>query len=362
MIYDLIVIGGGAAGLVVGNLAKTKGFKFLILEMNKAARKIRVTGNGKCNLTNLDMRPEYYNDDFVKDVIYSYPPQKVISFFERMGVKTKTVENRVYPYNESALTVASFLIKGVQENLIEGYKVESIKKLEDIFVINDEYKAKNVFFATGTDATMGHDSVSLLKAFGHRLVPFKPSLVWLKTEVGYIKGLNGIRAKAALSLFDKDKKIAVERGEVLFKKEGVSGIAAFMLSAYVARKDGDYSLSIDFAEDMTATLLSKYPLEGVVKKEISHNIFKQARDRKISPEQAVKDFRLKIIGLGERKFAQVLSGGIDLGDMDPKTMCSKLVKGLYILGECMNIDGQCGGYNLHWAFASAMAAMESISK
>lgn len=149
MIYDLIVIGGGAAGLVVGNLAKTKGFKFLILEMNKAARKIRVTGNGKCNLTNLDMRPEYYNDDFVKDVIYSYPPQKVISFFERMGVKTKTVENRVYPYNESALTVASFLIKGVQENLIEGYKVESIKKLEDIFVINDEYKAKNVFFCHG---------------------------------------------------------------------------------------------------------------------------------------------------------------------------------------------------------------------
>ncbi|MFW5780365.1 MAG: NAD(P)/FAD-dependent oxidoreductase, partial [Bacillota bacterium] len=239
-------------------------------------------------------------------------------------------------------------------------RAESIEKIENGFCVNNKLFTKNIFFATGSDCTMGELSLDLLRHFGHTVKEMRPSLVWLKTDQRYIKGLDGLRAKAKVCLLDGGKKVALQTGEILFKKEGLSGIAVLMLSAYVARNNGKYRLSIDFAWDMAEEEIKKYDLEGVVRKEIALNIKKQAKDRNISVHTVVKDFILEVTALGEKKYSQVANGGFELKDINSKTMQSKLVRGLYIGGECMDVDGQCGGYNLHWAFASAMAAMDNM--
>lgn len=362
MIYDLIIIGGGAAGLTCANLALKKGINFVILEAApRAGKKILATGNGKCNLSNIDIDKSFYNDEFVDNIIKKYPTDKVNGFFHDLGMKTKGVEDRIYPYTESSNTVLNFLLKNISDKIICDYTVKSIEK-KDVFTIDNEYKGKNVVFATGSNATLGIDSLKLLTNFGHCYKEFTPSLVPLITDTKYIKGLAGLRVKAKASLYCGKDKLAEERGEILFKDNGVSGIAVFMLSAYIARCRGEYHLVIDFAEDLTENDITAFSLEGVVRDNLARNIRKQAQDKGQNAEFTLKNFGIEIKGLGSIKNAQVCSGGYLTQDFDSKTLESKLVKGLYAVGEVLNIDGQCGGYNLHWAWASGMAAAESVGK
>lgn len=338
-----------------------KGVSFVILEAaSKCAKKILATGNGKCNLTNLDVSKKWYNTPFVEDIVTKYTPQVIVEYFEELGVKTKVMEARVYPYSESSNTVADMLIDKIEENIICNFKVKSITK-KDLFVINGDIRGKNVFFATGSNATLGYDSNHLLADFGHKSKEFSPSLVWLITETKYIKKLSGLRSKCKARLYDQDKLVAEEEGEVLFKDNGLSGIAIFMLSSYIARKNGNYKISLDLAPELTAEEIKNYPVSGIVKKQIGENVAKQAEDYNQSIESTLKNFQIKVKTLADVKYAQVCSGGLFTKDFDKKTLQSKLVKGLYVGGEALDVDGQCGGYNLHWAWASGMAVAESLT-
>lgn len=361
MIYDLIIVGGGAAGLTCANLAKRKGLSFILLEAaNRTGKKLLATGNGKCNLTNIDIDATYYNTDFVKPLIAKYSYQEIISFFAALGMKTKQLENRIYPYTESSATVLNFLLKNIKENIVCDYKVNSIDKSEDFFLINDDYKSKNIIIATGSNATIGYNSLELIEKFGHRNKAFVASLVPLTSDLSYIKGLSGLRVKARATLFDKDNFIAEQKGEVLFKDNGISGIAVFMLSAYMARQKGHYRIILDFAEDISEKEIGKYALEGIVRDNLARNVIKQANDKKQSVEYTLKNFEITGVSLGSIKNSQVCSGGLLTDNFDANTLESKTFKGLYAVGEVLDVDGQCGGFNLHWAWSSAMAVMSSL--
>lgn len=360
MIYDLVIIGGGAAGLTCGNLAKRKGLKFVILEANKrVGKKILATGNGKCNLSNMEIDSSFYNNEFVNYIIQKYPPQRIIEFFDSLGMKTKLLGKRVYPYTESSNTVLNFLMKDLEKDIVCNYLVKSIEK-QKYFIINNEYKALNVVLATGSNATLGYNSLNLLDNFGHKYRKFTPSLVSLITDKTYIKGLSGLRAKVKAKLFNNEKIVAEEEGELLFKDNGISGIVVFMLSAFIARQKGSYRIVLDFAEDLTQNEIQEYSLQGLVRDNLAKNIRQQAQDKKQSVEYTLKNFEIEKVSLGNLKNAQVCSGGYLTKDFDEKSLQSKLVEGLYAVGETLDIDGQCGGYNLHWAWASAMAAVIKI--
>lgn len=362
MIYDVIIIGGGASGLACGNVLKEKGLSFVVLERaNKAAKKVLATGNGKCNLSNMDIDEKWYNTSFVNDIIKKFPTQAVVHFFESQGIKTKTLDNRVYPYTESSQTVADMLICKVRENIICNYEVKSIIK-KDLFIINGNIKGEKIVLATGSNATLGYNSNHLLESFGHKSKPFLPSLVWLETDTKYLRKLSGLRSKGTATLLENGKVIATEEGEVLFKDNGLSGIAIFMLSKYIRKEKGDYTISLDLATDLTVAEVKNYSISGIVKKPIADNVERQAKDLGKATEDTLKNFVIKVKGLADVKYAQVCSGGLKVDDFDKCTLQSKLEKGLYATGEALDIDGQCGGYNLHWAWASGLAVAESITQ
>lgn len=361
MIYDLIIIGAGAAGLAAANEAESKGLTYVVLEgASKPGKKLLATGNGKGNICSMDWGKRFYNTDFVETVLNDFDTQFVIEHFEALGLKTKLMEKRVYPYTESSATVVDILLKNTEKNIVTNYRVRKIEKQEGLFIINDEYQAEKVLFCTGSNATSGSDSLSLLSHFGHRIKSFSPALVPLVTEIRYLKGLSGIRVKARAKLIDGGNTVAVQDGEVLFKENGLSGIAIFMLSTHISRKPGNYTVSLDMAYDLAEQQLADYPIEGLLRKEIAANVLRQAKDSGRSKESVIKDFRVKVLSLGDIKHAQVCTGGLLTEDFDKVTLESKLVKGLYAAGEALNVDGECGGYNLHWAFASGTNVVSKL--
>lgn len=362
MKYDLIIIGAGAAGLMAANEAESKGLKYVVLEAaSKPGKKLLATGNGKGNLCSADWGKQYFNTNFVEYVLNHFNTQFIIEHFEELGLKTKLMEKRVYPYTESSSTVLDILLKNIEKRIVTSYRVHKIDKIDGVFVINDEYQADNVIFCTGSNATSGSDSLSLLTHFGHRIKPFSPALVPLVTETKYLKGLSGIRVKARAKLLGNGSIIAVQDGEVLFKDNGISGIAVFMLSTYISRKPGDYTVSLDMAYDITEQHIADYPIEGLLRREIATNVLRQAKDSGRSKENTIKDFRIKVLSLGDIKNAQVCTGGLLTEDFDRITLESKLVKGLYAAGEALNVDGECGGHNLHWAFSSGINVVSKLS-
>ena len=357
MLYDLIVIGGGASGLAAAVTAAKRGKKVLILEKEeKVGKKILVTGNGKCNLSNVDMRWEKYDLPEVEDVIKT----DVRAFFKELGLMTKEVGGRVYPYSESALSVVSVLRKSFTGETKTGEEVKAIERKGENFVCNG-YEGKAVALCTGSNATFGTESCFLLEKFGHTVVKRRPSVVPLVTDTTYIKGLNGLRSKGEISLVKGKEKVKTERGEILFKNNGLSGIASMMLSTFIARKEENFDVSIDFLPDLTEEEVEPYlrinGAESCLIKAVAQAVEKQARDRKESLFAVMKDFRVTNVKTGSVKTAQVLCGGLKTDEFD-ENFQSKKQKGLYACGEALDVDGECGGYNLHFAFASGIRVGE----
>ncbi len=361
--YDVAIIGGGVSGLTAAAVAIKRGLNVLILEYGaRVGQKLLVTGNGKANLTNIDMSPNHYNDNFVEKFLID--SKKVYDFFEYIGLKTKTDGNRVYPYSESAASVLNLLRKHIEKaEVVINYEVTDIKLLGGNFVINNSYKARNVILCTGSAATKGKNSHYLLEKFGHKCTELKPSIVPLITDTTFIKGLAGLRAKAKLSLIRDNKVEFSAIGELLFKDNGLSGIVSMELSSYIARNSGDYRISIDFAPDFTekevAEFLENNTLEGLLQRPIAEAVIKLAEVKDVKPYRIVKDFIVDKVKCGGINNAQVTCGGLILSQFD-NNLQSKLVKNLYACGEALNVDGDCGGYNLHWAFLSGITVGENI--
>ena len=355
--YDLIIIGGGASGLAAGITASKRGKKTLIVEKEeKLGKKILVTGNGKCNLSHKNVTEEAYNTPWVKNVIGA----DVEGFFHTLGLMTKESDGRIYPYSESAQSVVDVLRKKYTGDVKTGCEVLEIIEKDGFFDVNG-YQGKQVLLASGSKATFGTESYSLYEKFGHTVTPLRPSISPLLTDTTYIKGLNGIRAKCTVSLWSEGEKKDEQKGEILFKSNGVSGIASMMLSTFIARNGGEYELRIDFVPDKTEEEIGEftrgYGAACCVHKGTAQAVEKQARDRKIAIEKCLKDFRVRVTGVSGLKNAQVCCGGLKTNEFD-ENLQSKFKKGLYASGEVLDVDGICGGYNLHFAFASGMTVGE----
>lgn len=357
--YDLIVIGGGASGLCTALRAKANGKKVLIIEKeDKVGKKILVTGNGKCNLSNVDISVENYNTNFVKKIIKT----DVVGFINKLGISTTTINGKIYPRTESALTVVNKLRDKLdKKEIVLSDTVEKIEKVDDYYVING-YKGKNVALCTGSGATKGAFSHHLYTDLGHSATPLKPSIVPLLCDNVYIKNLANLRAKVQINLYQKNK-VYSQKGEILFKNNGISGICSMMISSFIARNEGDYLVKIDFCPDLelkeVEDFCREYPVDGLVHQAIAQSITKQARDKKESIPFVVKNFTLTNVRLGDFSLAQVACGGLKVEEFDDNLM-SKLHKGLYAGGEVLDVDGDCGGYNLHWAIASGIKIGDSI--
>lgn len=392
--FDVIIIGGGASGLFLASQLPPAA-RVAILESNdRVGKKLLATGNGKCNLTNFDMNIVHYNKpNVVEEILDKFDAHDTVASFEKMGLITKVVDKRVYPYSECASTVLDVLRREVERNGVEtctSHFVNFIENYNDAFIVNGivknegkpndafSYVADNVVLATGSPATFGRDSTSLFGAFGHTSRPMTPSLVSIKTNKEPIKGLQGVRVKAGVRIGYR-----YEIGEVLFKDFGVSGIAVFNMSSELARgraKIGDM-LTIDFMPEFSKAeveeILRKRDrgntvgelLVGTFHSKVQERIISMANcsaeDSAVSKigalANAIKNFKLTIEGVGDVSIAQVMSGGLNPREFDENLMSLK-AKGAYAIGEALDIDGDCGGYNLQWAWSSAKAVASAITR
>lgn len=392
--FDVIIIGGGASGLFLASQLPPS-MNVAVLESNeRVGKKLLATGNGKCNLTNLDMNIVHYNKpSFVESFLDRFDAHDTIATFEKMGLITKVIDKRVYPYSECASTVLDVLRKAIERNrtqVFTSHYVNAVENFNDEFIVggvikNDakpnesfSYRADSVVLATGSPATFGRDSLSLYRALGHDARAMTPSLVPIKTDKEPLKGLQGVRVKAGVRIGYR-----YETGEVLFKDFGVSGIAVFNLSSEIARgraKIGDM-LTIDFmpeyskaeVEDILTKRNNNYTvgelLLGTFHSKVQERIIWAANCDANDPAQskigalanAIKNYKFTIEGLGDVSLAQAMSGGLNVREFDDNLMSLK-VKNAYAIGEALDVDGDSGGYNLQWAFSSAKAVATAIVK
>ncbi len=353
--YDVIVIGGGASGLTVANVAKRRGKKVLVLESNaKVGKKILTAGNGRCNIGNENVLPQHYNTDFVAKFLAK--GNKVAEFFDEMGITTRVIEGRIYPYTESGTTVLNALRKNIAEDIVSERTVERIERKDGHYSVCG-YATKAVAVCTGGITSGGKDSYSLLTDFGHNKSALYPVLSPLKSETQYVKTMSGIRVKANLTLSVDGKLAHKEYGELLFKDNGISGIVSMNISRYV-KIGRENVVSVDFAPEYKEEEIAERA-EGLFQKAVFLAIDKQAKERKIPFFKCAKDFLVKKISLGDKAVAHVTRGGIVPAEFDDNLM-SKLAKDIYACGEVLDVDGACGGYNLHWAFLSGIVVGESV--
>lgn len=393
---DILIIGGGASGLAAAIEAKrTDSTKTVtVLEhLPKVGKKILATGNGRCNLGNLNAaNHSYTNSRFAKFAVEEYGVQSLVEFFQSMGLYCRAdSEGRLYPMSNSAASVLDVL-RFECEKLGVFFCCEEnaneIKKCSDGFTVNGAYTAKNVIIATGGKASPSQGSdgsgYPLLKSLGHKITPLAPSLVQIKTDTAKTKALKGVRAKAALTLSTGGES----EGEILFTDYGISGIAAMDLSRFI-KPDKKSEISLDLlpefdaekAKEIIISIARHNPdipaeqmLGGIIHKTIGTAVIKSALGflpktaGEIKPKQAaiiaaeLKNFTLTVTGTKSFNDAQVTKGGADASEFDSRTMMSKKADGLFACGEVLDVDGACGGFNLAWAFASGRLAGKNAAK
>ncbi|MCR4874874.1 MAG: aminoacetone oxidase family FAD-binding enzyme [Clostridia bacterium] len=374
--FDVAIIGGGMSGIILAISLRKQGINACIIEAkDRIGKKILASGNGKCNILNKDLSLDNYNNDFPRYALDKYNYEKLNELYNSMGLLLKVdSEGRAYPYSESANTVLNVFLDELQKlntKVFLNTKIDKIEKSKDAFILsgtNFSIQASKVVLASGSNASFGINSHALFSPFSHKATKFEQSLVPIKTNA--LKGANGVRCKAVASLYINNKLVFKEAGELLFKDNFLSGILAFKMSAYIAREivktnSLDAYIEIDFCPEYTEDEINNilddspmaHPLCGLLHKAIAFN-FEEEDDI----AYAIKHHKCKVEGLAGIDNAQVLSGGLVVKDFDDKTMESKLQKGLYAIGEVLDVDGQCGGYNLSFAAASALVCADAIKE
>lgn len=392
-IFKAAIIGGGSAGLLcaaelLSGENRLKGEDVVILERSdRVGKKLIATGNGQGNLTNAFISAENYSGDpaFIRAFIEQLKFVDLTEYLKNLGIITETDESgRIYPVSRQANSVLDILrayLSGTNCTVITGFKANKITETNGVFTVSAEngekIKAENVVLAAGGKAAkqFGTDGqgYSLATAFGHKLTPLFPSLVQLKTEKAPIKGLKGIKSNATVALFDGNAFIKQASGDLLFTDYGVSGNTVFKISDKTVTLKNPV-IKIDFLPQFTEKelleILTKRTrdgfmsktdiLNGLVHKKLGETIVKLSGGELERTIKTVKSFAIKVTGTLGFDYAQTTKGGIDTADIDRNGYESKLQKGLYITGEMLDVDGECGGYNLTFAFISGIVAARSI--
>lgn len=402
----IAIIGGGASGLVAGIFALKEGLHVSLFEKNsKLARKILATGNGRCNVTNENIEISRYHGqdrEFAKSTLKQFSTLTCKEFFESLGVKlTKKQNGKYFPLSQQATTISEALIyefKRLGGSIFLDSFVDKITKEGDFFSlhVNNQTKTFNkVLVATGSEAMSklgsSKSGYGFAKSFGHEITPTFPSLVQLvcKEDNSQVSGVK-FEGEASLHV-NKNVKISTI-GDILLTKYGISGSAILDISREVGfglLEGKSVEVFVDcvngFSKQNLSNMLSDFSkkvphkplvllLNGFINKKLALLILERC---KISPNKLAKDltkkdinsilFTLKnlkftITNTKGFEFAEVVAGGIRTEKIDSKTLESKLVKGLYFSGEVIDIDGDCGGFNLHWAWASGYICGKEMAK
>ena len=413
--YDIAVIGGGASGMVAAIQAKKyasaiacKPLRVAIFEKNeRMGKKLLMTGNGRCNLLNTDTDPGHFHGSdvsFCYSALQKYSSAEILSFFEEIGVICTEENGKIFPVSfhaGSVLDSLRLLISDLGVQIHTGANVRRITKSDQQFriILDDgkEYFTTAVIIATGGKSapSTGSDGsgYDLLTGFSHHLIPPLPSIVQLKTDTSFCKPLSGNKIMGEATLTIDDLVIKKERGDILFTDYGLSGPPILQLSGYVARalyedqrmnRFRNVSICIDFLPDipldricaMLTARKEKYPnrrledfLTGLFHKRLAVGLLRQVTDKSLSAHVSsfsdremldladrCKALAIRVTGTMSFANAQTTAGGIATDQFDANTMSSGNAPGLFASGEILDIDGDCGGYNLHWAWASGFSA------
>ena len=402
---EIAVIGGGASGLMAAITAKKSGKEVIILERkDRILKKVLITGNGRCNITNVNANISNYfgkNISSVENILNKFTPQNTMDFFNELGIVCNE-ENRgkVYPLSGQASSVVDAL-RFEAEKL--GIKIETefyVRKIEKDgfkFRIYSEDRKKieagRVIIAAGGQSypELGSNGsgFELAKELGHSVTKLSPSIVQLKTEKYQVKGLQGIKTDVAVTAYGDNKKICTYDGELLFTDYGISGNVVFNIS-FVMPLYKNVEFEIDFMEKFDYNelyemlkerkkIMSHLTMEnyfnGMINKKLGQFLSKVSGIEKLSKPvkdlndsdirklcTVLKKYRVKILETTGFKNAQVTAGGVSLDEVNAETLESKIVKGLYFSGEVLDVYGECGGFNLQWAWASGYIAGENSAK
>ncbi len=408
---NIAVIGGGVSGMIAAIAASDNGADVTIFEhMPRMGRKLLLTGSGKCNLSNTDMDPAHFHGgdpELIARILDKCSSKDTLEFFGRLGLYTRERKGYLYPYCEQASAVVDVLRFAIRDKAIDVHTETDIKRIEKLKQSNDR-TLEDKFVITTSVGRLSFDRVilccgssanrntgsdgsgyELAKSFGHSLVKPLPALTHLKCDEDFYPSVAGIRTKADISIFENDDSSPVligrEAGELQFTRTGISGVAVFNLS-HLAIKSLDKGRKVnavldllpDISEDEIRAFLGERinnipdrPFEelfiGLLAKPLGILICKRcnltlkdkcssANDQEIeSLCRMIKSFETQITGSGDMDVSQVAQGGVSLAQVRP-TLESRIVSGLYFAGEILDVNGDCGGYNLQWAASSGMVA------
>lgn len=408
-VKNVAVIGGGAAGLIAAWAAAKNNSVFLIERNEKLGKKLYITGKGRCNITNTDDKDEFFrsvfrNPKFLYSTINAFSNQDIVRLIEANGVKTKVERGgRIFPESDKSSDVIRALTKNAEKagvNIALNTRVKAVKKIENGFDIEfysnpqsipSKYDAVIICTGGKSYSSTGStgDGYELARCFGHTIVELKPSLTGLCTNEQWVSDLQGLTLKnVQLTAYRNGKKIYSDMGEMLFTHFGVSGPLVLTLSGHIADDPIGVLLSIDLKPALSEKTLDRRILSDFDKHK--HKLLKNAlvdllpsrmisviiNQSGISAEKSVdeitaieraallkalKSLQLTVSGTPPIHQAIVTRGGVSVKEIDPRTMESKLVKGLYFAGEVIDCDAQTGGYNLQIAFSTGYLAGSSAN-
>jgi predicted Rossmann fold flavoprotein len=402
----MIIIGAGAAGLVAAISCARAGHDVLLLEQNsKIGKKILVSGNGKCNIDNKYISSNRFhgqNPDFIKEVLKEYDFNVVEKFFTSIGLELiEGKEGKMFPMSLQANSVVELLEYEAKRSGVEilcECSVTSIEKEANTFILETAQgnkTATKLLLASGSPAAPqlggSNSGYAFAKKMGHSLVPRHPSLVQLCSEENWVKACAGVKIAGNVQLYANGDYITEKKGDLLFTNYGISGLAILDISREVSTRLANYDyceLNLDLMpelskEKLTNLLLNRIQkestkpislwLQGVLNKKLIHIILEQSKCKARTENElnrkevgklvyAMKNLKLSINDTKGFKGAEVATGGVNTVEVDPQTMQSKLVPNLYFAGEILDVDGDRGGFNFHFAWVSGLRLAEALKK
>ena len=402
MTSEIAIIGGGASGVASAIEAKRQSKKFgldlnvtVFEHFNKPAKKILATGNGRCNFTNTDLNiSHYYGDKELIENVLSSDYSDTLEFFKSLGILPYFENGRVYPRSEQASSIRDALLKTCE---ILNIKFRTECEIDEIEIVNNKFKISNdefdaLIIATGGNSQKAQGSdgsgYKYLKAFSHKITDISPALSALNVSEKGFKDLKGLRIKGNFALYSGRKLLKEEFGEIQFTEQGLSGIPVLNISHFANNRKNLFAV-IDTCNEFSEKDLVKHftecrykspalrteeVLSGLIPQKLSYFIMKSAGIKentsagKLTDKDIealvlnLKQLEFKIDGVRDFDYSQVTSGGADSSDFNAKTLMSKKQSGLFACGEILNVNGDCGGYNLHFAWTSGRLAGASAVK
>ena len=345
----IAIIGAGALGLMLANILEKNKIKYVIFNKGKVGRKILASGNGRCNISNLNYSDRAYHNNPLAKKIVEANQNDLLKLFKELNIYTKSdSEGRMYPISESSLSVLNLLTKNIKSDIIDDEITKISLKADEIYLNDSLGPFSKLVIATGSNASFKKPylSTNYINSLGVKFNEFKPSLIGFRTNKS-LKEISGCRSKCNASLYINNKLIHSEDGEVMFKDQGISGICIMNLSSYY----NNYKDNSNAYIKLNLSDIDYPSYESILQPKLYNYVMNNKID--------IHNMIIKISGVYDMEFAQVGHGGIDLSEINDNLRLKKY-NNIYAGGEIIDIDALCGGYNLMLAFTCAIAIGKDI--